>query len=181
MKKVQDIIKSKKALLTNASNEPFVENVCCQEGMGNSVIKYFINEDASISGINESVEILSNIIQDIYEIPKAVSILSMEDTRLIYPKLTNRFSDETIYLCFINYCNYDNDMPVPPKLLPYCIGKPDEHNKYDDLDEKIRKLKREGKNFSEENLQALLKIQNNSNIINIDFPQEQVTEITKIR
>ena len=54
LQKVQDIIKDKKALLTNSASEPFVENVCCQEGMGNTVINYFMTKDPSIISVNEN-------------------------------------------------------------------------------------------------------------------------------
>ena len=180
-KKIQDVISSKKALLTNSVSEPFVENVCCQETAGNSVINYFIKEDNSIKGIDQQVMVLSNILIDMVDISKSVTVLSLEDTRLVYPKLTSRFNEETIYLCFIKYCNYENDIPVPEDLIPYCFDKPDEYDKFDDINEKIRKLKRDGKNFNEADHQSILKVNNRRNIIEIDFQQEEVSEIQKIR
>merc|ERR1711871_961589 len=107
LKKVQDVISSKKALLTNSASEPFVENVCCQETANNTVVDYFIKQDKTIGGVDEQVVVLSNILTDVVDISKSLTILSLEDTRLIYPKLTNRFSEETIYLCFIKFCNYE--------------------------------------------------------------------------
>ena len=180
-KKVQDVISSKKALLTNSVSEPFVENVCCQETSNNTVIDYFIKQDKTIAGVDEQVMILSNILTDVVDISKSLTILSLEDTRLIYPSLTNRFSEETIYLCFIKFCNYENEIPVPEDLVPYCFDKPDEYDKFDDINEKIRKLKRDGKNFNEGDLQSLLKINSKKNMIELDFQREEVTEIQKIR
>merc|ERR1711871_708690 len=181
LKKVQDVINKKKALLTNSVSEPFVENVCCQETVTNSVLDYFVKEDNSISGIDEQVVVLSNIMTDVVDISKSLTVLSLEDTRLIYPKLTNRFSEETIYLCFINFCNYENEIPIPEDLVPYCFDKPDEYDKFDDISEKIRKLKRDGKNFNEGDLQSLLKAKSKSNLIEMEFQQEEVSEIQKIR
>ena len=181
LKKVQDVISSKKALLANSASEPFVENVCCQETTGNSVINYFIKEDSSIGGVDEQVKVLSNILTDIVDVAKSLTVLSLEDTRLMYPKLTNRFSEETIYLCFIKFCNYENEIPIPDDLIPYCFDKPDEYDKFDDLSEKIRKLKRDGKNFNEGDLQSLLRVNNKRNMIEMEFQQEEVSEIQKIR
>ena len=181
LKKIQDVISKKKALLTNSVSEPFVENVCCQETVKNSVLDYFVKEDNSISGIDEQVVVLSNIMTDVVDISKSLTVLSLEDTRLIYPKLTNRFSEETIYLCFINFCNYENEIPIPEDLVPYCFDKPDEYDKFDDISEKIRKLKRDGKNFNEGDLQSLLKAKNKNNLIEMEFQQEEVSEIQKIR
>ena len=181
LKKVQDIISNKKALLTNSASEPFVENVCCQETTNNTVIDYFIKQDKSIEGIDEQVVVISNILTDVVDISKSLTVLSLEDTRLIYPKLTNRFSEETIYLCFINFCNYENEIPIPEDLIPYCFDKPDEYDKYDDLSEKIRKLKRDGKNFNEGDLQSLLKVNNKRHILEVGFQEEEVSEIQKIR
>ena len=181
LQKVQDIIKDKKALLTNSASEPFVENVCCQEGMGNTVINYFMTKDPSIISVNENIELLSNIMYDIVEIPKSVTILSLEDTRLVYPKLTNRFSEDTIYLCFLKFCNYENDVPIPDNLIPYCFDKPENHDKFDDLSEKIRKLKRDGKNFSESDLESLLRINNQNNLLEINFLEDDISDIQKLR
>ena len=124
---------------------------------------------------------LSNIITDVVDISKSLTILSLEDTRLVYPRLTNRFSEETIYLCFIKFCNYENEIPIPDDLIPYCFEKPDEYDKFDDISEKIRKLKRDGKNFNEGDLQSLLKVNNKRNLIEMEFQQEEVSEIQKIR
>ena len=181
LKKVQDVISNKKALLTNSASEPFVENVCCQETINNTVIDYFIKQDKSIEGIDQQVVVLSNIVTDVVDISKSLTVLSLEDTRLVYPKLTNRFSEETIYLCFINFCNYENDVPIPEDFIPYCFDKPDEYDKYDDLNEKIRKLKRDGKNFNESDLQSLLKVNNKRNILEVEYQEEEVSEIQKIR
>ena len=181
LKKVQDVISSKKALLTNSASEPFVENVCCQETANNTVVDYFIKQDKTIGGVDEQVVVLSNILTDVVDISKSLTILSLEDTRLIYPKLTNRFSEETIYLCFIKFCNYENEIPIPENLIPYCFDKPDEYDKFDDLNEKIRKLKRDGKNFNEGDHQSLLKVNSRRNMIELDFQQEEVSEVQKIR
>merc|ERR1711871_1927456 len=181
LKKVQDVIRNKKALLTNSASEPFVENVCCQERVGNSVLDYFVKEDKSVEGVDEQIVLLSNILTDVVDISKSLTILSLEDTRLSYPKLTNRFSEETIYLCFIKFCNYENEIPIPENLIPYCFDKPDEYDKFDDLNEKIRKLKRDGKNFNEGDHQSLLKVNSRRNMIELDFQQEEVSEVQKIR
>ena len=181
LKKVQDVIRNKKALLTNSASEPFVENVCCQERVGNSVINYFIKEDKSVEGVDEQIILLSNILTDVFDISKSVTVLSLEDTRLIYPKLTDRFSEETIYLCFIKFCNYENEIPIPEDLVPYCFDKPDEYDKFDDIQDKIRKLKRDGKNFNEGDLQSLLKVNNKRNTLEIDIQQEEVSDVQKIR
>ena len=181
MKKIQDIIVAKKPLLKNSADEPFIENMCCQERVNSNFLSYFSNEDKSITAVNTIVNSLSNIIHDVYDIPKAVMILSLENTTLVYPPLSNKFSEETIYLCFINYCNFGNAIPIPEDMLPLCVSKPDEFDNFEPISDQIKRLKRDGKTFTEEGLEALMKINNKNNEVSLNIETEEVTEIQKLR
>ena len=181
LKKIQDIIKSKKPLLLNSAEEPFIENVCCQENVYANSLKYFFDIDNSLKSVNDIVHVLTDIMWDVSMIPKAVLILSLENTTLVYPKLSDIYSEETIYLAFINFCNFNNAIPIPNNLQPICKSKPDEFDKYDSVEEQIRKLKRDGITFSEEGMYDLLKINNKNNEVFINFELEEVTQIQKLR
>jgi|TARA_Y100000992_G_C21274073_1_gene498839 hypothetical protein len=181
MMKIQDIINSKKPLLTNSADEPFIENMCCQEYVDSNFLSYFSREDKTIETINDIVITLSNIIHDVINIPKAEMILSSEDTRLIYPQLTSQFSEETKYLCFINYCNFSNVTPIPDSIKPLCVSKPDGFDKFMPIQDQIKFLEREGKNFSEKELEHLLKINNRNNIVLLDIEKEEISDIQKLR
>ena len=181
LKKIQDIIKTKKPLLLNSSDEPFIENVCCQESVNANSLKYFFDNDKSLKTVNDIVDVLSNIMWDVTEIPKAVLILSLKNTTLVYPQLSDIYSEQTIYLTYINYCNFNNAIPIPNNLLPLCKYKPESFDKYDSIEEQIRKLKRDGMTFTEEGMMNLLKINNKNNEVYVNFELEEVTQIQKLR
>ena len=52
--KIQKIIESKRPLLKNSANEPFVENACCNERGEFITIDYFFKEDGEIGLYNSN-------------------------------------------------------------------------------------------------------------------------------
>ena len=181
MKKIQKVVKSKQALLTNSVNEPFLENVCCQENVNANALQYFLKEDSTLAATHDMIESLSNIVYDVVQIPKAVTILSIEDTTIVYPPLSDTFNESTIYLGYMKFCNFDNDRPIPSNLLTYCTSKPEDFDKYDSTDEQIRKLKRDGINFTEAGFLGLLKTHNRNNKVVFNIERDEVSEIQKLR
>ena len=161
---IQLVLDKEKPLLSNAANEPFLENACCHDTFS-TTMDYFIDKNKNIKIHNDIVSNLSKIVYDVDNITQAVRIFDPRDTRLKYPKLANDFSETTIYRCFIKFCRFGSILPIPEKIAPLCLAKPENFNTFNDIDEQVRVLKRDGKIFTTESLNSLLAIINGENII----------------
>jgi len=165
---IQKIVEKKKFLLGSSSNEPFLENACCNEKGQFSTIHYFEKEDSGITTNNERVIDLTNLFADIMALSRAPYLFCREDSKVKYPALPKDFSEETIYRAFIVYCKFNSSIPIPSDLLPICLDKPtDVEISYfsDSIHEMIRKLKQDGRVYDQQKLLRLLQIVNRSNII----------------
>ena len=85
--KIQEIVKKKQLLLSNANNEPYLENSCCESKEGETTIDYFIKQDNTISEFNTIVKRLTNIIDDIITYAKSGIFYSIENTKNKYPPI----------------------------------------------------------------------------------------------
>jgi hypothetical protein len=178
---INKIIEKKNALLTNSANEPFLENACCNETGFSSTFDYFTSVNKDVSIYNDTVQNLSNILRDINLLTKSAMFFSREDTKLIYPPLSQDFNEETIYRAFIVYCKFNTLAPIPEELLPICIEKPDFFMATDSIIEKIRKLKNDGRNYSLEAFLRLFQIVSRNNIVNVNLYSQTTTIIQKMR
>jgi hypothetical protein len=165
--KIQNIIRKKSLLLKNQNNIPYLENSCCDEKKTISVIQYFEDEDSNITEYNNIVTNLSNLMIDINHYSKAILIYSNINTKNIYPPLSQSFDDKTIYLAFIYFCHFKSQIPIDDALLPLCSEKPEISPK-DTYDEIISKLKKDGKNYTNETFLRLFQLISQKNIMNID-------------
>jgi hypothetical protein len=172
--KIGEIVQKKQAILHKANNEPFLENACCDEKGKMSTIQYFENEDGSITEFNTIVKSLSNILDDINNYTEAQLLYSIVDTKNIYPPLNQNFNDKTIYLTFIKYCNFTNLMPIKEEFLPLCLEKPDYIKDNDSIEEIIRKLKEDKKDFSNETFLRLVQLVGRNNIIDINIDKDKL-------
>jgi len=180
--KIQDIVNKKQLLLSNANNEPYLENSCCESKEGQSTIDYFIEQDNSIAEFNTIVKKLTNIIDDIVSYAKIGMFYSIENTKNKYPPISHNFAEKTIYLAFIYFCKFNSLIPIPADLIPLCTDKPD----FDLVGEKlnieqtIQKLKDSGKHFDNEAFLRLLQLVGRKNIIHLDFDKPNASSITKL-
>ena len=159
---IQEVVHHETPLLTSIENVPFLENVCCNEGEKN-VLLYFIEKDKSIGSLNNQVNELTFAYNSYKQLSKARTIYDSNNTKLIYPELEKDFSNETIYKAFLHYCNFNKGLP--DELMHLCISSESSITEDDTFDEKVQKLKDEGKNFTNEHLIELLSIIARSNII----------------
>ena len=170
----------KVAILTSSSMEPFLENACCDDGDINT-LRYFIKAEPDIVTYNATVVKLANIIDDITQTQKAGLFYATADTKYKFPSISEEFSEEVIYKAFIVFCNYGNAMPISEELKAVCMNKPDRFNANDSLSESIRILKRDGKNYSVESLDQLLKVVNTNNTIKMNLNKQVVSNIDALR
>ncbi len=180
--KIQELVKKKHLLLSNANNEPYLENSCCESKEGQSTIDYFSNQDPAIMEYNEIVQRLTNIIQDVTNYSKSGMLCSAENTKNKYPPISNNFDEKTIYLSFIYFCKFKTLIPIPEALLPLCTDKPDPAliSSNLSLEQVIQNLKESGQKFDNEAFLRLLQLVGRKNIMQMDFDRPYVSSITRL-
>jgi len=179
--KIQEVISKKKLLLSNSANEPFVENACCNENSTLSTIDYFIKENGDIASYNKIVLNLANLLFDINAIAKAPLFFSTENTKNIYPVISNQeFYEDTIYRAFIVYCKFTSLAPISEDLIAICTSKPDYISSNDSITEIIAKLKRDGRNYGNDAFLRLLQIVNRKNIVSVNIDPNITTSVQNI-
>ena len=172
----------KKDLLMKASGRPFMDNSCCNE-VGNKTmtsLQYFINEDYNIENYNNIVASLTGLMRDIKILTQSAIMLSEVNTKRSYPEISNDFSEETIYNAFIYLCKFQSSIPLSEDLAAICIDKPDYLKKMDTINEKIAKLKRDGRNYTKEQFLRLFQIVSRNNIIKM-FTKENKSCVDDLR
>jgi len=181
--RIQKILDKKKLLLTNAVNEPFLENACCneKERRGLTVLQYFEKEDKEIVLFNQMVSDLSNLMYDVQALTKAPFFFSRENSKIQYPPISNDFNEDTIYQAFMVMCKFHSAVPIPADLLAVCTDKPDYLNITDSISEKIRKLKEDGRKYTQESLMRLLQVVNKNNMVTVSLDSHTITLIQKMR
>ena len=167
---IQKIIEHKDLLLRSSAN-PFMDNACCneKENVSNTALQYFVKENPNIGVYGNVVRELSAVLQDIKILTQSAIMLSTEDTKRIFPEIPENFSEETIYRAFIDLCKFQSSVPIDEELATICVDKPDYLSKNDTLQEKIAKLKRDGRNYNKETFLRLFQIVSRNNIIRISL------------
>lgn len=180
--KIQELVKKKHLLLSNANNEPYLENSCCESKEGQSTIDYFSNQEPTIMEYNEIVQRLSNIIEDVTNYSKSGILCSSVNTKNKYPPISHNFDEKTIYLSFIYFCKFKTLMPIPEPLIPLCTDKPDPALISSNLsvEQVIQNLKESGQKFDNEAFLRLLQLVGRKNIMQMDFDRPYVSSITRL-
>jgi hypothetical protein len=177
--RIHHVLKTKHTLLHKASNVPYIENACCNENGNITTLQYFEKEDSSISEYNKIVKRLTNIMNDITFYSKPSLLHSPFNTKNIYPSISYKMDEETIYLAFIRFCNFRNFAPIQPDLLLFCANKPETIKENDTLIEIIRKLKEERREFTEPQFLRLLQIVSRKNTVQIITDKKVLSSISK--
>ena len=161
---IENIISKKKAILTNSSFEPFLENSCCDSDDINT-LQYFINANNEIAKLNNDVVQTQNILDDLERLKKANTIIISKDTKLKYPELPSDFSDETIYKAFIHYCRFNSNIPLMnEEIRAICKDKPISFDNKLEIKKQIVKLKDEGYSYTSKSLNQLIDLVNKKNM-----------------
>lgn len=177
---IQKVVSSETPILKTASNTPYLENSCCNSE-GINTIEYFSSREPNILAYNEIVKEYGNIVYDAEKIAEANILLDPTNTKFKYPTIEPGFSEKVMYLAIITYCRFNNNIPISDDLRAICAGKPDDYNPDDSLEEKIRILKREGKNYSQDNFDALMDVVNRRNIVSLDLFDSEYSQVEKLR
>ena len=166
---IQKVVHKKQLLLKNAANEAFLENSCCNEKGQYTTIQYFEKENPDIGTYNNIVNDLTNILYDIHNITQADFLFCKENTKNNYPPLSDDFNEETIYRAFIVFCKFNSLIPLTEDLLALCNEKPEFSLSKYSISESIKKLKQDGRNYTNESLLRLLQIVNRNNIVHVEM------------
>ena len=177
---IQKVVHKEKLLLTNANKVPFLQNACCNTGEYKT-LDYFAKRESSITNNNDIVSYLYNIAFDMVNMAQPTLLVDPRDTKLKFPPISNEFSEDTIYRGFIEYCNFNSDIPINSKLMSVCLSKPDDYDKNESLKENIQRLKKEGKTYSLQSFNELLDSVNRMNIVPIDLVQTYPSSVSHIR
>jgi len=177
---IQKIVEKEAPLLTNANQEPFLENTCCSDTQTNT-LAYFKRHNKHIETVNSIVMELVNLLYDISHMAVAPILFDPRDTKILYPTLPTDFSEQTIYRAFIVYCKYNTNIPISEDLRTVCMEKPINFDVNASIDEKIKLLKWSGKHYANESLQQLMKVINKQNIVHLHLDDPNTTAIQALR
>tara|TARA_B110000483_G_scaffold158511_1_gene188096 strand:- start:4790 stop:10639 length:5850 start_codon:yes stop_codon:yes gene_type:complete len=164
---IQKVVRREAPLLKNLSDEPMLENACCNQGI-RKTLEYFTDKEPGILKYNKMVKELEDIISIVKEKQTSHYIFSPLDTRFKYPNLSESFSEETIYISFLRFCRLKSSLP--PEIQRHCnhpIIKT--FTTEDTLEHKISILKREGIDINAQWFRQIFKSVNKINNIDINL------------
>jgi len=183
---VHMVVQEKNMLLKTASNMPFLENACCNETLARPIL-YFAEQKNQITAfLSASIHIL-RIIRHVRSLSVASILYDPVNTSIHYPRIHSNsdYSQDIIYDTIIKYCNFDRGLPIPTLLQGICGECPPDYNPLWNLDEKILFLKKNGKQFSSDDLHHMMSLVNRENMISMNktelrTPLEQFKEVVEI-
>ena len=178
--KIQNVINSQQLLLITADNRPYIENACCNENNKMNTIEYFKSKSDDISLFNNNVKELTHVLYEIHQLSNAILLSNKINTKNVYPKVSNDFSEQTIYFAFIMYCHFKTSIPINEELFSLCNAKPDYIGVGDSNIEIIRKLKQDGKIYSNENFLRLLQLISRQHKINVQISLINIPEFSRL-
>jgi hypothetical protein len=179
---IQDVINSEELKLKSLSNQVYLENSCCLAlDTKHNFIDYFIQAKPIINTYLVNVNKNSLRLRDIRLMTFSPFLFINKNTQLKYPPISNQFTENTIYMAFINYCNFEKPTPIPDDFKSICKctdGKPDNHlfDLNDSIHEKVEKLKKIGKNYTNAELIKLLQRVGYHNIIHIHISEVKIIQ-----
>ena len=185
---IQRVVNKEAPLLKNLSDEPMLENACCNEGIRETIL-YFMDKESGIKKYNDIVVNLERILNTVKDYETVNYIFSPLDTHLKYQKLSEHFSEETIYLSFIRFCEFN--IPFTEYISNICRnpivqqmrmkmkdGLVQDNNEGDRkvIQDSIDKLKQEGIVISQTTFYQILAAVNKTNIIDINLHPVRLSE-----
>jgi len=166
---INKIVKTKNHILKTMTNIPFLENACCNETSMTNPYTYFNqNSEGQIQQYLISVKKLIVLLNDVKSLSFASLLYDPTFTGIIYPPTPTGQLEENIYEAVIQYCNLDNEKPIPIEMQGILSEKLPLYKKDDSIHDKIELFKRNGKNFGIETLHQILRIVYEKNIVNIE-------------
>ena len=155
--KINAIIRNKEKLFVTNSGMPYLQNACCHDKQINTY-DYFVEEDPTIQRDVGFVSSLMEIISNVSKLNKAPYLISEKNTKTPVGRISESYTEETIYKAFIKYCKYNTGLTIHPELEALCIKNESAFKDIDTIEEKIEIIKNENGNiYNEKSLQLLMK------------------------
>jgi hypothetical protein len=173
---IEKEVQGEQAILRGNNGKPFVENACCDAG-DNITIQYFIKKNPEIAILNNKVVRLSDMYDDTKKMSKASFLYDPSNTKRKLREIGDKFSEATIYRAFIVYCRFNTLTPLNDSMKAICPTKPENFNMDDSLEESIRKLKSNARNYTEYSLQQLLDVVNKKTQAPLDVKDVRITNV----
>ena len=171
---IESIVKKEELLLKNGKEQAFLQNSCCNNGNVNT-LDYFIDKEPKIKELNEQGYKIMNMYYLYENLSHARYLFSNKDTKLKYPPLGNNISEENIYRVFLHYCKFNQDISLDEEFLKICALNTSDFKKTDSFEDKMKILKSEGKNYSQEDLKFLMDIVARKNEVYLNIYSPIVT------
>ena len=184
---IQEVVsKYRTQLLLRPQTEggvPFLQNACCLEGVNSTTLDFFVRQRPGIQECNADAAKTQDILNRIVQMARAATYYDPKSTRPVFPPLSPQFDENTIYMAFIAFCNYNNMRPIPPQLQLFCLNKPapDEYTASDSLTTQIEKLKRRGVNFTRDAFAQMMQVIGAENIVNMNLNQPEWSNDQQLR
>lgn len=176
---IQDIVEKEKPILN--SLDPYTQNSCCARNPMVQTLQYFIDKDPSIERDNILIRKTAILLDDIKRFEDASLIVDPYDTKRKYPILNANFADYVKYIAIMNFCNFNTLVPLSDDLVKMCLVKPDDYDKNESMEEKIRKMERDNIVISDEMFYNILNVINNDHILHLHLSNPVVSNIEKMR
>lgn len=143
--KINEHVSKQKPLRTNHFGNPLQINSCCDKN--SNVINYFIQHSSIDKEIKKLYE-LNDELNEIKNVAQLDRLYSYKNTKRVLTVVSSNIDEKTIYTGIIKWFLLDENLPPIDKLQKYNITKPENYRKTDTLEEKIVKLKEDGKVIS---------------------------------
>ena len=124
LESIHKIIQKKEVFLKTASNDPFLENACCNDRTIEPML-YFIQEDEAILGYIKQIQTWSTFMKEVSTISKAPFFSHIENTSLVRPTISNAIIEENIYEAVVHYLRLDYDLPISADFHGILTEKPE--------------------------------------------------------
>ena len=164
---INKIVKSKDPILKTASKDPFLENACCNESQISRPMDYFIKDDVIIQSHIDAANHLSEIIMIAKRLAQPTTLYHPKFTGTVRSVVTETITEDHVYSAFIHYCNFTNDIPIPDEYLSVCADKPSGFPTRAQLTDQVEFLKKNGKRYTQADLQNLMTLVRNNNRIQL--------------
>lgn len=146
VERIQKIIKA--IVNPNLIHSALIQNACCNENNITHPMKYFIDKDKEILTYIVSINQYSHKYNELYFVkPKLLHFYEKSGKATVARETATQqnhllFNKEAMYAAYIQYCNYDNDLPTEEDLKDLCNPKPKEYERTATLREKIDLLEK---------------------------------------
>lgn len=177
---IHKVVATHKLLLVNSSNEPFLQNACC-ETVAPICLQYFVEKQPEIAHYNGIIKEISDLLIGMSLTARAPFLFDPRDTKTLYPDVAGGFTENTIYQAIVTYCRFNSPLPTPESLIPICQDKPTDINVNDDMATIVSQLKQTGRVYTRETLDAIMAQVNKENIVRVELDKPIDVNVQALR